>query len=175
VARSRQALRAALLRLLEERRFDQITVREITAHASTGYATFFRHYPDTWALLHDVGGEEIRHLIGFALPLLRVKNARVASLALCQQVEEHRPLWTALLTGGAAGAMRDEFIRQAKALPRIRAWTSAWLPTDLKVRYSVSGLFEVLAWWLQDQPDCSPEQVAEILDRLIMAPMTRAD
>ena len=55
--RSRSALAAALLELLEERPFDQLTIREITARAGTGYATFFRHYPDKEALLHDVAAE----------------------------------------------------------------------------------------------------------------------
>ncbi|MEJ2408710.1 MAG: helix-turn-helix domain containing protein [Novosphingobium sp.] len=52
--RSRKALNAALPALLEERAFDQLTIREITARTSTGYATFFRHYPDKEALLNDV-------------------------------------------------------------------------------------------------------------------------
>ena len=49
--RSRHALHQALLALLEEKPFDQITVREISARAGTGYATFFRHYPTKEALL----------------------------------------------------------------------------------------------------------------------------
>ena len=44
--RTRTALCGALLSLLEERQFEQVTVRDITARAGIGYAKFFRRYPD---------------------------------------------------------------------------------------------------------------------------------
>jgi hypothetical protein len=109
-----------------------------------------------------------------SLPILRSNDPRAAALALCRQVADHRPLWTALLTGGSAATVREEFIRHAKQLPRVRSWTSTWLPTDLKVVYSVSALFEILAWWLQ-RKNVTVEHAAEILDRLLMAPMTAAE
>ena len=55
--RSRRALSGALLALLEDKPFDQLTIREISAKAGTGYATFFRHFPDKEALLGDVASE----------------------------------------------------------------------------------------------------------------------
>jgi AcrR family transcriptional regulator len=172
VVRTREALRKALLSLLEEKRFEAITIREITARAGTGYATFFRHYSEPRALLNDVVADEIRDLIALALPVLRASSARATAITLCRYVDEHRQLWGALLTGESAGTMREEFIRQAKNLPRFHTKTSAWLPTDLKIVYSVSAMFEVLAWWLQQQSDFTAGRVAEILDRLIIAPMT---
>ena len=56
--RSRNALTGALLALIEEKPFDQLTIREITGRAGTGYATFFRHYPTKEALLADVASGE---------------------------------------------------------------------------------------------------------------------
>ena len=175
VVRTREHLRKALLTLLEQKAFDQITIRDITERAGIGYATFFRHYAERWALLNDLVADEIRDLIALALPILRPTDTRAVAEVLCSHVDQHRRLWTALLTGGSAGTMRDEFIRQAKLLPPMRSRTSAWLPTDLGVVYSVSALFEVLAWWLQRRRDYNVEQVAEILDRLIIAPMMAED
>jgi AcrR family transcriptional regulator len=174
VMRTRDALRKALLALLEEKPFEQITIREITARAGTGYATFFRHYTEPRVLLNELVADEIRDLIGRSVPILRA-SGRGAALALCQHVDEHSQLWSALLTGGSAGTMREEFIRQAKELPRWRTRTRTWLPTELKIVYSVSALFEVLAWWLPRRRYFTVEQVAEILDRLIIAPMTEAE
>ena len=51
---TRPILSSALLALLVERPFEQLTVREITAKAAIGYATFFRHCPDKDALLNEV-------------------------------------------------------------------------------------------------------------------------
>ena len=57
--RTRRTLLDALLRLIEARPFDQITIREIAGEAGIGYATFFRHYPSKDALLQDLASGEI--------------------------------------------------------------------------------------------------------------------
>lgn len=175
MVRTRETLRKALLALLEQKPFDQITIRDITERAGVGYATFFRHYAERWALLNDLVADEIRDLIALAVPTLRPIDTRAVSRVLCNYVDQHRRLWTGLLTGGSAGTMRDEFIRQAKLLPPMRSRTSGWLPADLGVVYAISALFEVLAWWLQRRRDYNVEQVAEILDRLIIAPLMAED
>jgi AcrR family transcriptional regulator len=43
--RTRDALQRALLRLLEVKPLDQITIRDICAVSKVGYTTFFRHHP----------------------------------------------------------------------------------------------------------------------------------
>ena len=62
IQRSREALRAALLELVEHRPFEGITIREITDCARIGHATFYRHYPSKGALLDDVAAAQIRAL-----------------------------------------------------------------------------------------------------------------
>jgi AcrR family transcriptional regulator len=173
--RSRTALTSALLELLEEKPFDQLTIREISARAGTGYATFFRHYATKEALLSDVASEEIADLLNRTLPVLHDSNSYESTRALCQHVAEHRNLWTALLTGGAAGIVREEFIRQARHLPRDFAEVKSWLPSDLGVVYGTGGTIDLLAWWLSQDEDYSPEQIAAVLNRLIIAPLVRGD
>jgi len=169
--RSRKALNAALLALLEERPFDQLTIREITARAGTGYATFFRHYPDKEALLSDVAIDEIANLLAMTVPVLYDTNGYESTLALCRYVANHALLWSALLTGGAAAIVRKEFIRQARALVDEAHHTPEWLPPDLGVVHGTGSTFDILAWWLGQQQQLSAEQVATILHRLVIAPL----
>src|SRR5579862_7891065 len=61
--RTREALRDALLRLLEHESLEQITIREIAANANISYVTFFRHYPTKEALLRDIAKEQVRRLV----------------------------------------------------------------------------------------------------------------
>lgn len=170
--RSRNALTGALLELLEEKPFDQLTIREISARAGTGYATFFRHYPTKEALLSDVASEEIADLLSRTIPVLQETNSFETTRALCRHVAEQRNLWAALLTGGAAGILREEFIRQARELPRDFAEVKSWLPSDLGVIYGTGATIDLLAWWLsQDEYAYAPEEIAAILNRLIIAPL----
>lgn len=169
--RSRKALNATMLALLEERPFDQITIREIAAHAGIGYATFFRHYPTKEALLGDVASEEIAELLAMTLPVLHDTNSFESTLALCRYVDGHRGLWSALLAGGAAAIVRNEFIRQARGLVEQVDEPVQWLPADLGVVHGTGATFDILAWWLGHGPQMPPEEIAPILHRLVIAPV----
>ena len=168
--RSRPALCDALLSLLEERPFEQVTVREITARAGVGYATFFRHYPDKEALLHDLAAHEIGKLLAMAQPILYTVDSRASAEALCSHLWEYRKLWSALLTGGAAAILKDEFVRQAQQIAAERSTRHAWLPGDLSVVFSVASTVEILAWWLRQSEPPSVKRMAEILDQLVIIP-----
>lgn len=173
MVRTRAALRRALLKLLELKHFDQITVRDIAAEAKIGYATFFRHHESKAELLEDVAEEQIGNLMALALPLLVAADTRGSCLALCRYVDEHRAIWSALLTGGAAGAMREEFLRQAMQLGSVQVQRSSWLPVELGAIYGVGATVEILAWWLRQPRDFTVERIAEIIDRLVVTPAVR--
>lgn len=169
--RSRNALTSALLELLQERPFDQLTIREIAARAGIGYATFFRHYPTKETLLSDVASEEIAGLLDRAVPILFDVNSYDAVLALCGHISEHKKLWSALLTGGAAGILRDEFIRQAREIARNTDILVDWLPADLGVIHGTGATIDILAWWLAQDGEIPPEQIADILNHLVISPL----
>jgi AcrR family transcriptional regulator len=169
--RSRGALAAALLELLGEKPFDSVTIREVTARAGTGYATFFRNYPDKDALLADIASEEIAGLIARLAPLISAKGSAETTQAFCTHIDGQRRLWSALLTGGAGAIVRGEFIRQARLLARSMPRPDSWLPADLGVVHGTGATIDLLAWWLKQETDYSAEQIAAILDRLIIAPL----
>lgn len=169
--RSRKALTGAMLALLEEKPFDQITIREISARAGTGYATFFRHYSTKEALLGDVAADEIYTLLSLTTPMLYEADSYTSTLGLCTYVAEHRALWTALLTGGAAGIVREEFISQARQLAVTAVKPDHWLPADLAVVYGTGATLDLVAWWLTQTEDYPPARIAGILNRLVIGPL----
>ncbi len=173
--RSRHALHSALLELLEAKPLDQITVRDITAKAGVGYATFFRHHPTKEALLDDVAAQQIGYLFNLSLPVMDAHDLRAGSIALFTYVNEHRSLWATLLTGGAAGTIREEFLRQAREVAVLRAPSGGWLSDEVGVLLIVSGTIELLAWWLRQSDPLSIERIAEIHDRIVVAPAIAAN
>jgi AcrR family transcriptional regulator len=166
--KSGHALRAALLALLERKPLEQITVREITAQAGVHYATFFRHHPTKEALLDDVAADQIDQLVALSLPVLDAVDGYASFLTLCRYVDEHRKLWTALLTGGAAGAMKTELLRVSKEVANERGPKEGWMPVELAVICTVSLIVEILSWWLaQPAETLSPAEAARILHRMV--------
>jgi AcrR family transcriptional regulator len=173
--RTRESLRRALLDLLQIKPLEQITIRDLAATANIGYTTFFRHHPTKEALLNDVAAEQIGKLIELSLPMLGDNNTRAASMALCTYVAEHRDLWSTLLTGGAAGALREEFVRLSMEVAATRADPKGWLSPDIAAILVASSTIELLAWWLRQEHPVSVERLAEIHDRLVIAPTVHAN
>ncbi len=172
--RNREKLRAALLSLLEHHSFDDLTVRQITAEAGVGYATFFRHYPTKGAALDDLATCEIDSMVDRSLEALDYADTRKASLALCTYVDEHRAVWSALFNGGAASVMRQEYIRLSVVNTEIQPHRSEWLPNDIAGIHNAGASLEILAWWLRQGDAVSIAQVAEIVDKLVIAPVLAA-
>lgn len=170
MVRTQKSLRAAFLTMIERKSFEDISIRDIVAEAGIGYATFFRHYPSKTALLETIVSSEISELIDLALPELRPDETRTSSIVLFEHVDQHRALWSALLTGGAVGTIREEFAKVARE--RVPAWLGKenWLPTELGVLYGVGATVEIIAWWLRQDPPLPIERIAMIHDRLVLTP-----
>src|SRR5215212_1522135 len=100
--RSREALGEALLRLIGQKSFDQISIKDITAAAGVSYPVFFRQFNKKEDLLEDIATEEVRHLLECTLPLFDPDAQHASSANLCRYVQKHRMLWKTLLTEGAS-------------------------------------------------------------------------
>lgn len=165
---SERALRNAFLELLESRHVDEITIADIAARAGVHRATFFRHHLNKESLLGEIAAEQVRALSALTVPTFDEVGAEASVLRLCAYVHENRRLWTALLTGGAAGAMRDEHQRIAAGLAVERAAPDTWLPAELGIECATHNVFSTLAWWLR-QPEGAVgiAAAADILHRLL--------
>ena len=145
-------MRTALLALVEDRSLGDISIKDITGQAGVSYPTFFRHYASKTAVVEDIATEEVRQLLALALEAFRQTGT---ADALCRYVQAHRKLWTVLLNGGAADAMRREFTRIGAESAGIGPRFAPWLPIELAAPFITSGIVEILAWWLR-QPDDYP-------------------
>lgn len=170
--RSAAALREGLLKLLERKHLDEITVREIVAEAGVNNATFFRHHSDKKSFFDRIATEEIDRLVAVSLPFGHSLDGYVV---LCEYVSRHYVLWRALLTGGAGAAMRERYMRVSREVASEYSGVKSWLPHDLSVICSTTLIVETLSWWLaHDRETYSPKAVAEILDNLVNGTVARS-
>lgn len=171
--RSRLAMRQALLALLEEMPLEAITGARIAERALVGYATFFRHYADVRALMVDTVAAVTDDLAQGMLPALLAADSGGAALALVDAVTARRAVFRSLLAG-AGDALRAELARQViertAGLPDL---SPSWLPRRLAMRVAVMSTIELLDWWLREEPERDPVEVAALLDRLVIAPLAQ--
>jgi AcrR family transcriptional regulator len=168
IQRSLGALRNALLELLVEKSFEQISIIELTARAGLSYTTFFRHFDSKEALLNDVAASLIEDLLSLSVPVVSRAGSLESCRALCFYVHEKRDLWRSLLIGGASDIVQAEFVRQARSWTPVSKWKHTWLPVDLSTLWSARGTIHILSWWLEQDCKASVDEMALILDRLIV-------
>ena len=167
--RSGLALREALLTLLPQKPFEQITVRDICVEAGVHYATFFRHHQTKESLLDDIAKDQIRQLIKLTMAIREADEYRPGFRALCQYVADHRELWAILLNGGAGSAMREEWLRQSQLVAATEEPVNSWLPRDLGTICAATLIAETLAWWVAQPADMyGVEDIANILHRMLV-------
>jgi AcrR family transcriptional regulator len=173
--RTRASLRGALLELLQSRPMEQINIRDIAEAAGIGTATFYRHHPTKESLLNDLAAAEMRRVVELTMPIMDTQSPLAGSVALFTYVSEHRPLWSTFLTGGAASALRAEFLDISLGIAAKRSRHLDWPAAELATRLVVAGTIEILIWWLRHAKRVSIAEAAELHVRLIVMPAVRSE
>lgn len=86
IIKTRKNLKKALLKILEKKPFDKITVTEICDYADTSRITFYTHYNDKYDLLKDLfrNGEDL--IRDYYYELQEKNNPEIDPLKSCQNL-----------------------------------------------------------------------------------------
>lgn len=161
-------MRGAFLELIATRALEDISIKDICDAAGLSYPTFYRRFSGKDELLAGIATEEVRRLLMSGVAAMRDGTDHSSSSAMCAYIEAQRPLWRTLLTGGAATAMRQEFMRLSREFTETQPRINPWLPIDLAVPFVAGGVFEILAWWMKQPDDYPTGNVVTLLDALII-------
>src|ERR1700756_565099 len=120
VLRSRQMLMEALLRLLNRKEFDDISIQEIADEANLNRATFYLHYPDKNALLQAMTAARFSDLVARrGISFTNCDGAlRAIALGVCDYLAETTGCPTQLarmpLEGSIIPAVESMFLEGAE-------------------------------------------------------------
>lgn len=189
IQRTRLALRKALLEIIKEKKYDSISVEEITQRANLGRATFYLHYKDKEDLLVDEFNEIVNErariiadipfsdwLPALENPDLIAENKPALPLLMAfQHVANHADLYKLLL--------KSE--KSDRTLERIRKIISQSIsgflqtkiendpipilfevPIDLLSAYFSGALLSCVDWWFEQELAISPEEMTRMFQRL---------
>jgi AcrR family transcriptional regulator len=172
--RSRRLLRDALVSLVLERGYADITVEDITERADLGRATFYSHFTDKAALLSRIAADLQAELHARLTPLVPASSVGFTgqpALEIFRHAAEERDAYRVILRGEGDGRALREFTeaRVASAVQVFRAraehlGATPRISLDVLARAWVGEQLSVLSWWLEEEPrPLSPEEVAGML------------
>ena len=172
--RTRQLVSAALIELMLEQRYDEITVQDIIDRANIGRSTFYAHYLDKEDLMVS-GFTRVLDTLGPS-PQQRGEGENQAPPSLArffQHVQEHHQLYKALVHGGGIDRLfkkSHQHMRRnieqhlAELLP---AGQAPHAPLPLVADYLAGAVLSMLTWWLDNEMPYTPEQMDALFKQLV--------
>lgn len=167
---TQRALRDALMQLILEKGFDAVTVRDITERAGIDRTTFYLHASDKRELLERSQRQMMDELFaGWEAG----RSLRERTQAGFRAIAEHGAAYRVLLATADAETNHRLQSHLAEHIERVvRARTEARgqqpeISTDLLATYAASVLRGLARWWLEHEMPYSPDEMAEIFQRLI--------
>jgi AcrR family transcriptional regulator len=168
--RTRHALGEALVALLQEHRYADLTVQDILDRANIGRSTFYAHYWDK----DDLLASEIEKMLNALIKRMQETpcTTLLPSLGLLQHVQEQTHLYRALMRGqGLDLVLRTLRTHLCAAVEeRLRATPSLTLTPVARtvMAQSVVGTFlALLVWWMETESPLSAEEVDTHYQQLI--------
>jgi AcrR family transcriptional regulator len=173
VRRTRDRLGDALVELLVQKPFDDITVQDVLDGAGVSRSTFYTHYRDKNDLfLSDV--DEFFESMATALSRFGDKSERVAPVQeMFAHIAEARPFYDALVESGRMREVtelgQEHFARgieqRLNEIPRART-----IPPERRgaiARGLAGSFFSLLGWWVQHGMKLAPEEMDKMFHSLV--------
>ncbi|MBN9387833.1 MAG: TetR/AcrR family transcriptional regulator [Chloroflexi bacterium] len=175
VRRSQQLLREALLELILEKPYQDITVQDILDRADVGRSTFYAHFLDKDHLLKS-GFENLQEV--FETLNLRSGGKPQSEfetiMFLIHHVESFQPIYKALMSKRGADWITQEV--QSIVIKVLRRQLENQpvpgdIPLEVLVQYRASALMGLIKWWLDNDMPFSAEQMQRWFHELSALPV----
>ena len=173
VERTKKYLQDALIDLIMEKGYDAVTIQDITERANVGRSTFYSHYQskeDLFIATHgnqastlDLGTFSREELLGHTPPD-----------ALLQFLKEMRadPNMYHYIMQGKDGSLLAERIHRSITEKLLHSFQHNFadspcsMPLPALANYLSGAQITLVRWWMENRNDCTPEQIAGMIQRL---------
>ncbi len=167
--RTRQLLMQAMVELMRTKRYDAITVQEITERANVGRSTFYAHFTDKDDLLVDGVRRMLVSLDATSQPAGR--GARIyPTLALFQHVGAQADMYRVMARGRGLtlflAALQDELtaVFSDRLAARVTPGDTPAVPPPLLAAMIASMLITAIRTWIES----GATMPADVVDRMFL-------
>lgn len=174
VAKSKQALKQALLALLAEKSYHAVTITEIVRLADCNRGTFYAHYEHKDALLADLIDEVTAGLVeAFRAPyrdkaFFQLDELPYTAVALFDHIYRNAKLYGTLLNGNVLPNFREQMFSTLKSVAMEDLYIApneapSAINTELQIIYQTHALLGLTDHWIRGGFPYPPSYMAEQL------------
>jgi len=187
IQRTCQSLRRALLELIKEKKYDDISIEEITERANVGRATFYLHYKDKEDLLLEEFSEivykraQVLSEIPFSawLPIQEEdpeENRPLQPLLMVfQHIHDNSDLYCLLLKSANSSRIVER-IRKVSTEAIVKFVETKMqtdpipllfeVPIEFFAAFFSGALLSIVSWWIKEDMRHTPEEVTDMFRSL---------
>ena len=173
IQRTRKLLQEALLALILEKGYEEVTVQDVIDRANVGRSTFYAHFQDKEGLLLSEF-ETFETMFEQHLSSQPAADTSPWSLSLVmfQHAQGNLPLYKALAgkQGGSLALAHLQKYLSALLRAHLREQFSkrdhVQVPPEILAHYLISAFMSLLTWWLDNNMPYSAEGMNEMFRRL---------
>ena len=164
---TKRALTKALVELLRENHVSKVSVKALCELADVNRSTFYAHFRSPYDLLESIESEALDDLKAHLLADGEPHTANVVKVL--EYAKDNADLFLMLLEESDGSFQRQimELVHLVDLQPSDRKGVNA--PDSLEYMYlfAVSGALAMLTRWLENGTPQSPEEMSELLLRII--------
>ncbi|WP_342045229.1 TetR/AcrR family transcriptional regulator [Bacillus sp. OTU530] len=175
IIKSQKAIKKALIELMSEKSFDNITIQDISDRANVNRGTIYLHYLDKFDLLDKMIEEHINELKETSEWACQEEWIDAIQIFF-EYFETHYLFFSTMLTSkGAAPSFRSKFLEYVmegyENELRKTNGKNEGLSEDVIVQFAGNAYVGVVEWWLKNgmpyPPRVMAEKVGDLLDRIV--------
>ena len=170
ILRTRDALGDALVALMHEKNFDQITVQQVLDRAGVGRATFYAHYRDK----EDLFMSDVEEFFTLASSVLKRHNVNTKRLVPIKELFSHlrdvREFYMSLVASGKANDVRELgrgiFARSIDDRLQANGVQLDAVQRSAQAHALAGSMFSLLDWWIDKGMKSDPQELDDLFHRM---------
>jgi len=170
IIKSQEAIKKAVIALMSEKNFDDITIQDISDRANVHRATIYLHYADKFDLLDKLIEEHINELWRKRDTVLELEWID-ATLIFCEYFDNNYSFFSLMLANRGAPYFRSRFLNflleAFKHEADVTGGKNHGFNENIIVRFPAAGYVEVVEWWLRNGRPFPYQVLAEQLGKLL--------
>lgn len=163
---TRRMLKEALVRLLDEKSLEKITVYELCTEAQINRTTFYKYYGSPYDLMDDIRADFLHELeIN-----LREKENPYSLQNILTYIFTHQAACMVLLKTAQDDGFLERIISLSLISEQLESRISPEEPEHVKAytkEFMIYGSYSIVRKWLLSDAPEPPEEIARVINRLV--------
>jgi AcrR family transcriptional regulator len=172
IAKSQEAIKKAIVELMADKNFDDITIQDISDRANVSRGTIYLHYLDKYDLLDKLIAEHINEMRVICESSSDLDFVD-ANLPWFEYLENHYLFFSTMLASKGAPSFRSQFreflVEEFKDEVDATQGKNHGLNEDVILQFIVASYVGIVEWWITNgmpyPPHIMAEQVGILLER----------